>query len=51
MNQLPTTKRHREPVQRTKPLKEEHTAHTRSGMCLWEQIGWQHAMAWWAKRG
>ena len=39
-----TTKRHREPKQRTKPLKEDHTAHTRSGMCVWEIIGKQHAL-------
>ena len=46
-----TTKRHREPVQRTEPLKDEPSKAKRSGMCAWEEIGFQHAMLWRARNG
>jgi len=41
-----TTKRHREPKQRTKPLKEERNTGQPSGMCAQSILGKMHAKMW-----
>ena len=51
MNKGLNTKRQYEPRPRTEPLKDEPSKAKRSGVCLWEEIGFQHAMLWRAKRG
>lgn len=43
------TKRHREPKQRTKPLKEERNTGQPSGMCGWSHAGKMHGLMWRAR--